>query len=168
MEYQLYEILFLFAVYSILGWLAETVIFALPAGAFRNRGVCRGPYVTSFGIGALGVLYAGSYLSQLLTRGSPAFFGGVFAAGFCAGLILLFLSKVVINSLSGRKIVVMKWYYPLLCGLMGLLLYFHINPVVAGLMRRLNPWICLTFLLIFWIKFIADFIDGLWNLRKRK
>ena len=52
MEYTGYEILWLFFVYSFLGWVLETVSAALRQKQFVNRGIVNAPLCVIYGITA--------------------------------------------------------------------------------------------------------------------
>lgn len=171
MEYQLYEILLLFSIYSILGWAAVGFLFALKGNGFINRGICRGPYLMSFGIGALAVLQGSVFLETVFRLGSPQYFAGVFGLGLVAGLVLGLLSAAVCNGISREKKVRFVWYHPILAGASALILVFHINYLVTAIIRAVSPWIHLIFLVIFFMRFLPETVDGLvslWRLRKKE
>ena len=56
MEYSVYEILFLFIVYSFFGWCLEVVYHAVIKGGFINRGFDIGPICPIYGFGAISVI----------------------------------------------------------------------------------------------------------------
>lgn len=56
MIYNWIEMLLIFAVYAILGWITEVVFFTLKTGTFVNRGFLNGPLCPLYGFGVLGVL----------------------------------------------------------------------------------------------------------------
>lgn len=56
MIYNWIEMLLIFAVYAILGWVTEVVFFTLKTGTFVNRGFLNGPLCPLYGFGVLGVL----------------------------------------------------------------------------------------------------------------
>ena len=45
--------LFFFAIYSVLGWIYETVLCSIEAGHTVNRGFLNGPYCPIYGFGAV-------------------------------------------------------------------------------------------------------------------
>lgn len=53
MTYSIYELLYIFAVYTFLGWLLEVVFVALTKGSFDNRGFLNGPACPIYGFGSL-------------------------------------------------------------------------------------------------------------------
>lgn len=48
--------IFLFALYSFLGWVCESLFCSIPAGRFINRGFLTGPFCPVYGFGALLVI----------------------------------------------------------------------------------------------------------------
>ncbi len=63
MRYTGYELLWLFLVYSFLGWLMETARAAVRQRRFVNRGLVNGPLCVIYGAAALLITMAGSELS---------------------------------------------------------------------------------------------------------
>lgn len=175
MKYQLYEGMLLFAIYSILGWIGAGVAASLRDGRFTNRGLCKGPFMPVFGIGALIVLFCGGHaaaateekFSLRIDAGGVEFVVAFFLGIICCFILGLF-SRLFLNGLSGEQIVKVRWYHYILSGFSALVLVFHINPIVVVIIRRINPWIHMIFLLIFWSKLVSDWIDGVMDLRKRK
>lgn len=53
MQYTGYELLWLFFVYSFLGWVLETATAAAKQKKFVNRGVINGPLCIIYGIAAV-------------------------------------------------------------------------------------------------------------------
>lgn len=155
MGYQVYEILLLFSIYSILGWVVSICGSSLINGYFENRGICRGPYCASYGIGALLILYAMSYLDSY---SKPI---AAFVLGIAFGLIVGLLTLLAVNGLCGERLLRYKWYYPLLSGAGGVILVCHLNPLITAVIRSISPWVHLAFLLVFWFFFGAQFVEGI-------
>lgn len=168
MGYQLYEILVLFAIYSILGWIAETFGFALSGRGYQNRGICRGPYLPSYGLGALAVVYGAFYIKSSFSLSGQELLAADFGLGFAAAVVIGFLAKWITNGLCGEKIIRIRWYQPFLCGFAAVILVVHLHPLLSALIQWISPWIHLLFLLAFWLKFLSDLIDGLWTFRRYK
>lgn len=170
MEQQLFEILLLFSFYCILGWITEVFGFALNGAGYQNRGICRGPYLLSYGTGAVAVLYADEYIRENVELGDFPEIAAVFLLGAAAGLTLGLLSKGIIDGISGAKLVCLKWYQPLLCGFGAVIMIFHLNPVLTAFISWMTPWVHMIFLLVFWMRFLPEIIDGiyaLWKYRKK-
>ena len=56
MQYSLFELLYIFIVYSFIGWCVEVVYAATVRGQFINRGFCIGPVCPIYGVGVISVL----------------------------------------------------------------------------------------------------------------
>ena len=153
MEYQLYELLLLFAVYSILGWFGSACMAVLTGAGEEKRRLCRGPCSIACGIGAMAVLLA--------VRLRDETFFSVFGAGVAAGLATELLAVAAINLLSGRKRLLLRWYHPILFGACAIILVFHLHPLVFAVIRRLPSWAALLLLLVYWSRFVSDLIDGI-------
>lgn len=166
MDYQLFEFMLLFAFYCIIGWVIEVFGFALADGRFQNRGLCRGPYLIAYGLGAMAVLYGMEY-ARVEFEKIPEL-AVAFGLGFCVGLLLGLLSKAFVNGLSGGKIIRVHWYHPILCGLGAVILIAHLNPLLTAYMRWASPWLHFIFLLVFWCRFVSDLLDGVDGLMQYK
>lgn len=168
MDYQLYEILLLFSIYSIAGWIFEVFLFALQNRGFQNRGICYGPYLSSFGFGALGILYGNVFLEENFTLNPAVSFGCIFVLGVAAGLVMWFASALVINGFCGAKVIHLKWYYPVLAGFGAWILVFQLNPLMTLIIRWLPSWIHMIFLLAYWVRFFPELVDGIIEMKKFK
>lgn len=160
MGHQIYEIMLFFSIYSILGWLAEICAFALREDGGCRGGVCSGPWCTSFGLGALAVL------------GGAEYFGVDPIKALLLGMVFGFITEIftaaMINGLAGQKMVKIKWYHPILFGLGGALLVCHLHPLLTAFTHRINPWIHFGFLILFWIFYPGQLIEGLAALSEKK
>lgn len=56
MEYNIYELLWMFLIYAFLGWCVEVIYHALECGDFNNRGFLNGPVCPIYGVGATVVI----------------------------------------------------------------------------------------------------------------
>ncbi|MEE0139796.1 putative ABC transporter permease [Fusobacterium ulcerans] len=52
-KYELRMYFFLFMLYSLIGWIYETILFSVEEGHFINRGFNFGPYIPIYGFGAV-------------------------------------------------------------------------------------------------------------------
>lgn len=168
MDYQLYEILLLFSIYSIAGWIFEVFLFALQNRGFQNRGVCYGPYLSSFGFGALGILYGNAFLEENAALSPAVSFGCIFLLGVAAGLVMWMASAFIINGFCGAKVIHLKWYYPVLAGFGAWILVFQLNPLLTAFIRWLPSWIHMVFLLVYWVRFFPELVDGVIEMKKFK
>lgn len=136
----------LFSVYSLIGWLCESIYCSVPKGRWINRGFLAGPFCPVYGFGALLILTA---LSPLL---------GVFQ--FPWELILLFFAGMLLTSaleyatsvLLERVFHTSWWDYSkhkfqihgrvcltnsILFGLMSVLMLEFLHPLVLGLLQKI-------------------------------
>lgn len=51
MPQTIYEVLWIFIVYAVIGWCSEVAYAALDTGKFVNRGFLNGPYCPIYGFG---------------------------------------------------------------------------------------------------------------------
>lgn len=155
MGYQFYELLLLFSIYSIIGWIIGICSSALTKEIYENHGICRGPYCPSYGIGAILILYAMNYLTLY---NEPLM---AFLAGLAIGTVLEMIVMGCVNGLCGGKLIFFRWYHPLLFGAGGVILVCHLNPLITVVVRSISPWIHLAFLVLFWLYFTSHFIEGI-------
>lgn len=88
-EYNLYESLWLFFCYSILGWLAESIYMSICNKRITNRGFVHGPICPIYGLGAM-MLY--KLLSPFAGRYILLYIAGVILAStleMCTAMIML-------------------------------------------------------------------------------
>lgn len=164
MEYQIFEIMVLFSIYSILGWLVTGFGSVLAGKGFCNRGLWSGFYQPAAGLGALAVLYGAEYFKQTFVferMWEPVLF---LVLGVVTGIVFIFLHKIVINSVCGYKLFSFRWYFPFLTGLAAVIVGIHLNNIIGAYIRWMSPWIHFLFLLIFWTKFLSEVMDVLFGL----
>lgn len=152
MGYRLDEVLMFFAIYSIAGWLINMSIYYLIEGKFDKRSICRGPYSASFGTGAL--------LLLICNIAAPKFLSAIFGVGVAVGLLIQALASVIIRLFSGKWIILHKWYLIPLFGVANVLMFYQVQPFVSAVVSAMPPWIRMTLLLVFWMSFVPDIIDG--------
>lgn len=59
---------FLFFIYSVIGWIIETVFVAIKSNKWVDRGFLIGPYCPIYGVGSLGIiLYLTQYKNNIVT-----------------------------------------------------------------------------------------------------
>ncbi|MGN0505666.1 MAG: hypothetical protein ACI4FZ_03840 [Lachnospiraceae bacterium] len=156
MEYTGYELLWLFFLYSFLGWILETVFAAVKQKHFANRGLINGPFCIIYGI-------AGTAMSIVL-NGLPLFW--MFVGGALLATVIEWTAGHLIERLyherwwdySGLKwnldgyislpvsllwgllgVVVLKW------GSSFFLVLFHACPL---LLVKIALWVILAIMLL--------------------
>lgn len=95
MEYSYYELLWLFLIYSLLGWCAGVAVAAVKRKRFINTGVLNLPLCPVYGISA--VSYS-VFLIEL--KGSPVF---LFLGGMMISAFLTFMTGLVLERIFHRK-----------------------------------------------------------------
>lgn len=73
-HYTIYELLWLFFLYSFGGWILETVLATLKQKKFANRGLVNGPYCVMYGFTAV-----------LMTAGTDWILAFPFCGSLCNG-----------------------------------------------------------------------------------
>ena len=150
-----------FIIYSVLGWMAETVYCSMPKGHFVERGFLRGPLCPIYGAGAVIILRAlEPYINNI-----PVL--------FILGLILTSLLEYITSFLM-EKIFHMRWWdysehrfningrvcllNSVLFGLLCVVLTEVIHLPIENLVQRLpDPALFITASILFAL-FIADAI----------
>lgn len=166
-EYQLYELLLFFALYSVLGWAADRCVFALRRRK-GGRGLCRGPYMPLFGAAALLIIVGTGPAAREMTAwlgterdlSLPAAVLCSCAAGAVCAISAALLSRIC----SGRWLLHVSVWDPLLWMAGGVLIIMALQPPLTFVIRWISPWIHLVFLCVFYIKMTGDWIDGVWSL----
>ena len=150
-----------FIIYSVLGWMAETVYCSVPKGHFVERGFLRGPLCPIYGAGAVIILRAlEPYIDNI-----PVL--------FILGLILTSLLEYITSFLM-EKIFHMRWWdysehrfhingrvcllNSTLFGLLCVVLTEVIHPPIEDLIRRLPDPALFVIAAILFALFIADTI----------
>ena len=162
MGYELYELLLLFSIYSIIGWGIGVCGSALTKGIYENHGICKGPYCPSYGLGALVILFVMSYLTQFNVPLTA------FLSGLAVGTILEIVVMGCVNGLCGAKLLAFRWYHPLLMGAGSVILICHLNPLLTVVIRSISPWIHFAFLILYWLFFASQFIEGISKMMRFK
>ena len=127
---------FLFFIYSIIGWIVETMYTAIELGRFTDRGFLIGPYCPVYGFGSLGViLYLTQYRDNIVT---------VFILGIVICSVLEYFTSYIMEKLFKAR----WWDYSdrkyningRICldnlvafGLLGLLMMYFINPFFVNI-----------------------------------
>ena len=158
MEYTLYQLLWLFLIYSFAGWCLEVCAAAARRRRFVNIGYLNSPFCTIYGLSAAAFAL---FLPELTGRPLFLFLGGMIIASF-----LEYVSGVLLERIFGRKwwdysgrkwniggyvclfnsvlwgigaVVSMKWLNPFFIALLSLI------PAAAG---RILLWILFSLLVL--------------------
>ena len=166
-----YHLLWLFLIYSFLGWVLETFFAAVRKGHLLNRGFLNIPLSPTYGLGAVAFAV---FLPEL--RGDPVFL-------FLEGMILATFLELVTGAALAR-IFHQKWWdysgerfqfegyiclkYSLLWGLLALFCLYIGNPLFLGLVglipRHLGNLLLLGLYALVAIDFFSSWAAVLqWN-----
>lgn len=152
MNYQLYQIFLFFSIYSIVGFVINFMYRAIVGEKFTNTKICKVPCCPSYGLGALGIIFAMGYLEN-----NPLV---AFATGAVIGSLVEVVTILLTRLCSGKSMGKLKWYHPLLWGAGGTILMTHLHQLIELATNRISPWVHFGFLVFFFIVFIADYVDG--------
>lgn len=173
MVYSFYQLLWLYMIYSFIGWCGEVAVAAVKRHRFVNRGAVSGPFCPIYGLGAAVVAV---FFPEL--KGNP---------------LILFLGGMVVNTfveyVTGRIMEMSlhkKWWdysdqkfnlggyvclkTSVLWGICTVLMIYVLNPVFTGLVGLIPK---LWGEIILWVLFgllIVDFIGtviAVWGLKKK-
>lgn len=151
----------LFFIYSVLGWIAESIYVSILQKKAVNRGFLIGPYCPIYGCGSvLMILYLTQYKNNFIT------------VLLLSMLICCFLEYI--TSYLMEKIFKARWWdysnkkynlngricgeNALLFGIGGLAIIYIIQPIVQNLIALFNPKIIIILSIIFFIIFVTDTI----------
>lgn len=137
------NLLFIFIIYSFLGWLLEVITVIIKEGRFVNRGVTNGPFCTLYGLASL--------IVTLITAGSSNIFG-IFIAGLIYGSALELIAGKILERVNKQK-----WWdysnkkynldgyiclrYSLLWGVLSIIVVKLCNPLFLLLFQSINIYI---------------------------
>lgn len=161
MFYSLYDLLWMFLFYAVLGWCAEVAFHTAVHGNFANRGFLNGPLCPVYGVGAVAVIVC---LTPIQNH-----------------LLMLFLGSVVLTSLleliTGfvlEKIFHNQWWdysdapfniggyvclkFSLLWGLACVLLVRVLQPTVYHIIRMIPKPLGIVLLSVFGVLLFSDII----------
>ena len=151
----------IFFIYSIIGWITETIYASIKEKKIVNRGFLIGPYCPIYGCGSiLMILYLTQYKNNFIT----VFLLSMFICCFLEYLTSYLMEKIFKArwwdysdkkyNLNGR----ICGENALLFGLGGLSIIYIINPLVNHIIKLFNPTITVTLSIIFFIIFTIDTI----------
>lgn len=167
MYYNIYQMLWLFLIYSFFGWIGETTLFALRKGHLRNRGFLSLPFSPIYGCGW--VLFA-LFLPELKSTPFYLFLGGMILA---TGLELF--TGIALEHLTGRK-----WWdysdqrfqfeghiclpYALIWGLSALACLFVFDDLLLGLVQWIPVFVGKILLAMIYTLLGIDFLVSITTL----
>ena len=173
MVYSFYQLLWLYMIYSFIGWCGEVAVAAVKRHRFVNRGAVSGPFCPIYGLGAAVVAV---FFPEL--KGNPLFL-------FLGGMVVNTFVEYVTGRIMEMSLHKKWWDYSdqkfnlggyvclktsVLWGICTVLMIYVLNPVFTGLVGLIpKPW----GEIILWVLFgllIVDFIGtviAVWGLKKK-
>ena len=163
MEYAMgYQLLWLFFIYSIAGWVTEVFLKFLEYKRFINRGFLIGPYCPIYGAGAVLITVGGKLLSPV---------DRTWAMSFLIAFVLCGLLEYMTSYILEKYFHARWWDYTerpmnlhgrvwignlILFGIGGVLILEDFNPRLLALAARLEPRLFTAILTAVSILFVAD------------
>ena len=173
MVYSFYQLLWLYMIYSFIGWCGDVVVAAVRRHRFENRGAVSGPFCPIYGLGAAVVAV---FFPEL--KGNPLFL-------FLGGMVVNTFVEYVTGRIMEMSLHKKWWDYSdqkfnlggyvclktsVLWGICTVLMIYVLNPVFTGLVGLIPK---LWGEIILWVLFgllIVDFIGtviAVWGLKKK-
>ena len=173
MVYSFYQLLWLYMIYSFIGWCGEVVVAAVKRHRFVNRGAVSGPFCPIYGLGAAVVAV---FFPEL--KGNPLFL-------FLGGMVVNTFVEYVTGRIMEMSLHKKWWDYSdqkfnlggyvclktsVLWGICTVLMIYVLDPVFTGLVGLIPK---LWGEIILWVLFgllIVDFIGtviAVWGLKKK-
>jgi len=104
MSNSLYDLTFMFCIFSIIGWIVEVLYDSVQNKRMVNRGFLMGPYLTVYGTGALmGIFLIGQIQHFNIFIKAVSYLGITTITEYAAGLILLKAFNVKLWDYSNEK-----------------------------------------------------------------
>lgn len=164
MQYTIQELLWLFIIYSFLGWVISTASTAFREKKFVDVGFLYGPYCPAYGFGA--VLFA-IFLAELKNRLVFLFLGGALLSAFTA-----LLTGFVLERMFHRK-----WWdysrkrfhfgeyvnlpYVVVWGILAILCMRFFNPLLCRLLSYIPSRVTTILLMIIYVITAIDLIGSI-------
>lgn len=164
MEYTVYQLLWLFFIYSVLGWVVGTTAAAIQKKKFVDVGFLYGPWCPAYGLG--GIAFA-IFLGELRNEWFFLFLGGAILS-----FLISLATGVVLERIFHRK-----WWdysrkrfqfggyvnlsYLAMWGFASVISICFLNPILKKLLRMLPGWAGELFLIIVYTILAIDFLGTL-------
>ena len=140
--YSIWKILAYFIVYSVIGFIVETIYGMITKGTLESRqGFVYGPFCPIYGAGAVIMIL----LLQYFNKNTGRLFVGGFLVGSIVEYILSFLGEIIFHlkwwdysdrpfNLNGRICI----YFSVMWGFLAVLFMSYLHPIVDKLMNRIK------------------------------
>lgn len=159
-----YQLLWLFFIYSVAGWVTEVFLKFLEYKRFINRGFLIGPYCPIYGAGAVLITVGGKLLSPV---------DRTWAMSFLIAFVLCGLLEYMTSYILEKYFHARWWDYTerpmnlhgrvwignlILFGIGGVFILNVFNPRLLALAHRLEPRLFAAILIAVSILFVADVV----------
>lgn len=161
MTYTLSDLVWLFFIYSFLGWCIEVCYAAVRKKQFVNRGFVNSPLCPIYGFGA--ILFA-VFLPELTSNPFFLFLGGLILAAvleYATGMLMEKIFRKKLWDYSGIRFNLGGYVcarYSLLWGILAPVTMLFANPLLCGILRKV-PYIIV--LIVQWTAVSLLFLDFL-------
>lgn len=159
MEYTIFNLLTYFIIYSIAGWILESVYRSLCEKKLINSGFLIGPFCPIYGIGAiLMLLFLGTFKENLLTLFIISFLM-LSLWEYFVGVLLEGIFKTRYWDYSDHKINIkgrVCLFNSICWGILGLLFIKYIHPFLEEIIEKTNSYYLNIIIVVVTILFIID------------
>lgn len=160
MQYQFYQILLFFIIYSIIG-AGLSAMHSILLGEKQERiKVCKGPYCPAFGVGAVLLIV----VMEIFQNTPPV----AFAVGLVVGSLVEVGTIALAHRCNLESAGRFSWYHPLLHGACAVILMTHGHHLVVLATNRISIWIHFAVLMIFAFIMISDYVEGVARILEKK
>lgn len=164
--YSIIQLLQLFAVYSFIGWLVDNVYCLIKDRHRFDRGILKGPYMPMYGVMMIISLLVAHQLEEDLAYMIMILFAIATVVEFISGLLIHLVSLNRYWNYTGRFLNLHGYtcfHHSLKVTLLLAGCLVLVNPILMSFLAVTPPWIDLVFLIVFYICFISDSIDAIYE-----
>lgn len=158
----IYSVLWIFLIFSVLGWIVDTVSESLTNGKIVNRGLLVGPVCPMYGFLCVGAYILNTYICKDVFFVQLGIFSLMCAlAIFGVNILLDKIFKIKLWNFSDTPLNYKGYISPLGAIFGGFLLAIistHINGYICLLSSEIPSWINLIIFLLFGFLLFCDFI----------
>lgn len=164
MDYTVFELLSYFIIYSMAGWLMESIVRSISERKIINTGFLNGPMCPIYGIGAIIMLL---FLSN--------FKDNIFLL-FILGFLVLSIWEYIVGVLLEKMFQTKYWDYSdqkwniqgrvclinsLCWGILGIIFIYFIHPFVQAQVMKINPMAFQVIMYLITLIFVIDLINSI-------
>ena len=164
--YSIIQLLQLFAIYSFIGWLVDNVYCLIKDRHRFDRGILKGPYMPIYGVMMIISLLVAHQLEEDLAYMIMILFVIATAVELFSGILIHLVSSNRYWNYTGRFLNLHGYtcfHHSLKVTLMLAGCLVLVNPILMSFLAVTPPWIDLVFLIVFYICFISDSIDAIYE-----